>query len=239
MRQLLFARLDAFPSVAQIGSTCNGACSWVGGIPTGGATETILEPIFARFGAVSSVIVRQKEGENKSWALVVFADPVACNLACEQGKVSMKDSVGQVVTVVVRRANVKEELGKDDSSGLLHTLRSVDRAAARKSFRRRGGRSAPPRSAHQASRPQPQPPDAAAQQPAETVLSEASMASTLSSIGASETTEQEKVRLLSERQPSYRTMVLMRATVLNHLGKGDAAIDDLAQLAEDERGCIA
>ena len=58
---------------------------WVGGIPPALAEplDTVLESIFDRFGPISKLNVRQKAGENRSWAFVTYQDEAAADLACE------------------------------------------------------------------------------------------------------------------------------------------------------------
>ena len=46
---------------------------WIGGLPSTMASEAALRSVMQRVGGVQSAHVRKKEGVNKNWALVLFA----------------------------------------------------------------------------------------------------------------------------------------------------------------------
>ena len=61
---------------------------WVGGIPATAATSNAVKLVMQKLGKVLSVHVRVKDGANKSWALVMFAQPGdASRACCEQTRV--------------------------------------------------------------------------------------------------------------------------------------------------------
>ena len=104
---------------------------WVGGLPAeflGASEETsvaALADLCGRFGEIVTTTVRSKEGANKSWALVTFADCASVELAVQAGMFVPGPS-GADVELRVEVADVQAELLKGSSGYLAHVARRHD-----------------------------------------------------------------------------------------------------------------
>ena len=174
---------------------------WVGGIPSNCATEAAVRAAFAAHGQVRSVIVREKPGDAKSWALVVLGSATAAANAQAQGA-QVTDDNGQAVALKVKPADVSRELTKAESSGLMRKAMHAARAA------------------------QPEGPAEAALRGAEAAEGAG---------GEMLTPRSRAVESARTRAPSYRSMLMLRASLLNSLGRPGKAIEDLELLAAEDQ----
>ena len=174
---------------------------WVGGIPSNCATEAAVRAAFAAHGNVRSVIVREKPGDAKSWALVVLGSATAAANAQAQGA-QVTDDNGQAVALKVKPADVSRELTKAESSGLMRKAMHAARAA------------------------QPEGPAEAALRGAEAAEGAG---------GEMLTPRSRAVESARTRAPSYRSMLMLRASLLNSLGRPGKAIEDLELLAAEDQ----
>jgi hypothetical protein len=173
---------------------------WVGRIPAECADQETLIRAFHPCGQIRSVVVREKPGDAKSWALVVFknAEAAAC---ATQSAVAVVDHHGTQRLLDVRKGAVSSELTKTKSSGLMHMAR-VARAEA--------------------------------------VTAEMVSPREMPVLEHTDTPGQlppaapEKALPKACRPPSYKTMLLLRASVLNNMGKSGKAIEDLERLAVEQ-----
>ena len=173
---------------------------WVGGIPSNCATEAAVRAAFAAHGKVRSVIVREKQGDAKSWALVALGSAAAAANAQAQGA-QVTDEAGQAVALKVKPADVSRELTKAESSGLMRKAMHAARAA------------------HEG--------------PAEAALREAEAVEGAG--GEMLTPRSRAVESARTRAPSYRSMLMLRASLLNSLGRPGKAIEDLELLAVEDQ----
>lgn len=96
---------------------------WVGGLPESllatGADAAVQE-LCSRFGNIVTCTVRIKPGENKSWALVTYADPASAELAVQAGICVPVDGAEEPVELRVHVADVEAELQKGSTGYLAH-----------------------------------------------------------------------------------------------------------------------
>jgi hypothetical protein len=90
---------------------------WVGGLPESLTAEASLRSVFERFGPVTSVTVRVKEGASKSWALVSFAETISAEAALAT---DLRDGVNVPVATPLRveRADVGGQLKRSATGAL-------------------------------------------------------------------------------------------------------------------------
>ena len=88
---------------------------WVGGLPQPLATEEALRTLFERFGPVTSVTVRVKEGAFKSWALVSFAETMSADAALAA---DLTEDAPVATPLTVERADVDAQLRRSDTGAL-------------------------------------------------------------------------------------------------------------------------
>lgn len=96
---------------------------WVGGLPgslLGEAPDAAVQELCGRFGDVVTVTVRTKPGENKSWALVTYADPASAELAVQAGMCVPVEGAAEPVELRVEVADVEAELQKGSTGYLAH-----------------------------------------------------------------------------------------------------------------------
>ncbi len=96
---------------------------WVGGLPElmlGDSPEAAVQELCARFGDIVTCTVRTKPGENKSWALVTYADPASAQLAVQAGLCVPIEGVEEPVELRVQVADVEAELQKGTTGYLAH-----------------------------------------------------------------------------------------------------------------------
>ena len=96
---------------------------WVGGIPEsilGEAPEAGVTELFGRLGDIVTVTVRQKPGENKSWALVTYADPQSAELSVTAGMYVPVEGSETPLELRVEIADVEGELQKGTTGYLAH-----------------------------------------------------------------------------------------------------------------------
>ena len=108
---------------------------WVGGLPHSIASAALQDPsalmdLMKVFGDVVSVTVRLKRGELKSWAFATFAARESADRASEVGAVTASDDHGKAVLLVIKKAELEKELGKESTGALASTWRSQERKVA-------------------------------------------------------------------------------------------------------------
>eukprot|EP01052_Picozoa_sp_SAG31_P002056 SAG31_NODE_69_length_28130_cov_15.318219_9_plen_1022_part_00 len=101
-----------------------------GGSPraTGSGLQPELEKLLGRYGRVTSMTVRPKEGLNKSWAFVTFVDAEAAKAACA-ATLTVHPVDGKPVQLMVKPANVDEHIRKESTGALQEIWR--EQSAAR------------------------------------------------------------------------------------------------------------
>ena len=111
---------------------------WVGGLPHSIASAALQNPsalmdLMKVFGDVVSVTVRLKRDEltsPKSWAFATFAARESADRASEVGAVTASDDHGKAVLLVIKKAELEKELGKESTGALASTWRSQERKVA-------------------------------------------------------------------------------------------------------------
>lgn len=96
---------------------------WVGGLPEsilGETPEAAVSEMCGRLGEIVTVTVRRKEGENKSWALVTYADPQSAELAVMAGMYVPVEGSGAPLELRVELADVEGELQTGTTGFLAH-----------------------------------------------------------------------------------------------------------------------
>jgi hypothetical protein len=96
---------------------------WVGGLPAvflGEAPEAAVTDLCSRFGEIVTVTVRTKPGENKSWALVTYADAESADLAVQAGMYVPVAGSETPQELRVEIADVEAELQKGTTGYLAH-----------------------------------------------------------------------------------------------------------------------
>lgn len=115
-------RIDTKPPKTPAGTV------WVGGLPaalldTSSATQSAtLSGLCHQFGAIATVTVREKPGENKSWALVTYVDEQSATDAVAAGITAPAESDGAPVELLVKLADVATELAKGQAGRLADTV---------------------------------------------------------------------------------------------------------------------
>ena len=108
---------------------------WVGGLPHSIASAALQDPsalmdLMKVFGEVVSVTVRLKRDKLKSWAFATFAARESADRASEVGAVTASDDHGKAVLLVIKKAELEKELGKESTGALASTWRSQERKVA-------------------------------------------------------------------------------------------------------------
>ena len=108
---------------------------WVGGLPHSIASAALQNPsalmdVMKVFGELVSVTVRLKRDELKSWAFATFAARESADRASEVGAVTVSDDNGKAVQLIIKKAELERELGKESTGALASTWRSQERKVA-------------------------------------------------------------------------------------------------------------
>ena len=92
---------------------------WIGQLPLTVVNDPgLLEKAVGAFGTSTSVSVRQKSGDRKSWALCSFSDVAVAQAAVHAGTVQLPGEDGTEVACPIRKSTTSEHLNAEPGGGL-------------------------------------------------------------------------------------------------------------------------